>query len=88
MKLYFIALIPPSEVEGRIHSLKQEMSRRFGASKALRLPAHITVQIPFWFREQEELSLLQILENFAQEMQPFKVELSGFGSFPPRVLFV
>lgn len=88
MKLYFVALIPPKETEERIRSLKQEMRTHYGSSRALKLPAHITLQIPFKMEEEQEPKLIRVLESFSEEIPPFPVEISGFGSFPPRVLFV
>lgn len=88
MNLYFIALIPPEEVREEIRHLKEEIRERFGAEHALKLPAHITLIPPFKLEKERELQLLQSLEVFAATKKPFHLWLSGFGNFPPRVLYV
>lgn len=88
MNLYFIAIIPPEEIRLEIQHLKEEIRRRFGAEHALKLPAHITLLPPFKIKEEREMQLLQALEVFATTKKPFHLNLSGFGYFAPRVLFV
>lgn len=88
MNLYFIAIIPPEDIRVEIQHLKEEMRERFGAENSLKLPAHITLIPPFKLKEERELQLLQALEIFSTTRKPFHLSLSGFGNFPPRVLFV
>ncbi len=88
MNLYFIAIVPPEEIRVEIQHLKEEMKERFGAEHALKLPAHITLVPPFELKEERELQLLQSLELFSATRKPFHLWLSGFGNFPPQVLFV
>ena len=64
------------------------MRDRFGASHALKSPAHITLQMPFRMDESKERDMGKSLKNFATREMAFKVDLNGFDSFPPRVLFV
>lgn len=88
MKLYFIATLPNPEIRERIKELKLEVKEKYGVKHALKLPAHITVQIPFKFPEAQEPQLLEKLQSFAAGQKPFQVRLNGFGSFPPRVIFI
>lgn len=88
MSLYFIALIPDAPLREKIRSIKESIKEKYKAKHALKLPAHITIQIPFKLASEEEEKLIKILENFAEMQERFKVELSGFGAFPPRVLFI
>ncbi len=88
MNPYFLAIIPPEHIGEEIKYLKEEIRARFGAEHALKLPAHITLIPPFKIKEDRELQLLQSLEVFAATRKPFHLRLSGFGNFPPRVLFV
>lgn len=88
MSLYFIALLPPEELREQIKELKLDMAARFSARHALKLPAHITLQPPFkWKPEQEEI-LTGALNELCLEQPKFPVVLDGFGSFPPRVIFI
>lgn len=86
--LYLIALVPDPELRDGIRLLKEEMKQRFGASHALKSPAHITLQMPFRRSESFEPLLVQSLESLASQQQAFEVPLNGFDCFPPRVLFV
>jgi 2'-5' RNA ligase len=88
MNLYFIALIPHQELRDEIREMKDEMKILTGAKNALKSPAHITLQKPFKRGENEEHNIVKALRQFAKQEKPFRVVLSGFGSFPPRVIFI
>ncbi|MEX0646811.1 MAG: 2'-5' RNA ligase family protein [Balneolaceae bacterium] len=86
--LYFIALVPGSDIRKKIRELKEEMKERFDSKHALKSPAHITMQKPFRREEDREPELIQSLEDLASKQQPFRLDLEGFGAFPPRSIFV
>ncbi|MBI6116478.1 2'-5' RNA ligase family protein [Salegentibacter maritimus] len=66
MPLYFIAIMLPEEISMRIKSLKLEIAEKYEAKHALKLPAHITLQIPFKIPETEEEKLIEALQGFAE----------------------
>lgn len=89
-KRYFIAIIPPEPVLTEIKEMKEDMALRFGSSKALQSPAHITLIVPFE-KDLDEDELAGKLKSFAIQEMPFKLKLNGFSCFPNRrfpVLFV
>ena len=88
MALYLIALIPNLDLRNRIEALKLEIREKFGVKHALKSPAHITLQKPFKRIQEDEPILIRSLQKFASGQTSFQVDLSGFGCFPPRVLFV
>lgn len=88
MSLYFLAFIPPEIIKQEIKILKEEIRLKFAAKHALKLPAHITLQPPFKLPEDDKVILLETLTNFALDKEPIEIQLSGFGGFPPRVLFI
>lgn len=88
MPLYFIALIPPAPLSEEITGLKQEFKSKYAAKHALKLPAHLTLQIPFKLDKEREPELKDLLQSIAHEQKTFEVKLSGFGAFPPRVIFI
>jgi 2'-5' RNA ligase len=88
VSLYFIALIPPDKLRDQIRIIKERMLTDYGAGHALKSPAHITLQKPFNRSERDETLMLQALLRFASEKKPFKVNLDGFGAFPPRVIYI
>ncbi len=86
--LYFIALLPPKDIQESIKFLKEEFNEKYKAKYALKLPAHITLQIPFRLEEKEEHILIQSMEAFVVQQEPFEICLSGFGTFSSRAIFV
>jgi len=87
-ELYFIALIPPEDLREEVKALKDEMKERYNTERAMRSPAHITLQMPFRRAQDDEPGLLEALTNFAILQDPFPVKLSCFGSFIPKVIFI
>lgn len=88
MKLYFLALVPPLAIEGNLKALKEELRIKYGLKHALKLPAHITLQKPFWLKEEQEGDLIRILTSVALDQEKFSVELKDFGAFPPHAIYV
>ena len=88
MDLYFIALIPGSELRERICAVKERMKADYNAVHALKSPAHITLQIPFKRSSTDEGRLAEALRTFATTEKPFTVDLNGYGAFAPRVIFI
>ena len=86
--LYFIALIPGEPVLTETRSLKYYFAEKYNTKAALRSPPHITLYMPFKWREDKEQQLQQSLASFARGRDPFVVELKGYGAFPPRVIFI
>lgn len=67
---------------------KQYAAEHFGSSRALRSPPHITLARPFRWPEGRLEELYAALEFFALEEKPFRLGLSNFNCFAPRVIFV
>ncbi|MDR9457282.1 MAG: 2'-5' RNA ligase family protein [Salegentibacter sp.] len=88
MSLYFIAILPPEALSNRIKKLKLELAENYQARRALKLPAHITLQIPFRMSKTREEKLHKILRDFAENQEPFEIKTAGFGRFSRKVLFI
>lgn len=86
-KKYFLAIVTPEPILGKIEALKQELSAAHGLKGALRSPAHITLHRPFEWKLAKENQLLEGLTKF-KYLDPFHIHLSGFDFFEPRVVFV
>ncbi|TVQ22238.1 MAG: 2'-5' RNA ligase family protein [Leptolyngbya sp. DLM2.Bin15] len=82
---FFIALIPPPEIQDAALQIIQELSDRFQTSTA-KAPPHITLYPPFLWTESDRL--LETLTAIAQTQAPIDITLSGFAAFPPRVLYL
>jgi 2'-5' RNA ligase len=85
---YFIALIPPVPVRDEIHEFKLRMRDEFGSKAALQSPPHLTLHMPFEWKSEKEDYLIQSITGLAKALAPVTIQFAGFGSFPPRVIFV
>jgi len=81
-------LLPDIDLREEIRAIKEEFSRNFSASHALKSPAHITLQMPFRRTPDQEPLMTYALREFAAAEKSFTVELDGFGAFAPRVIFI
>jgi 2'-5' RNA ligase len=86
--VYFIAVIPPDPIEKKITELKNEVAKRFGSSHALKAPPHITLHMPFKWKDKKLEKLKSVINQINGELEPFEVELKDFDFFEPRVVFV
>jgi 2'-5' RNA ligase len=87
-QLYFIAIVPPEPVFSEIRKLKEFMANQYSSDAALRSPAHITLHMPFQWKQEKEERIFDALDNFAKQQRSFEVKLNGFGCFEPRVIYV
>lgn len=85
---FFIALLPPPSIQAEATAIKQYFKAHYRSQAALRSPPHITLQPPFEWALADRERLDQALTDFAQSQPPIPVELSGFGAFSPRVIFI
>lgn len=88
LKQYFIAITPPSPVYEEALEFKRYFKERFNSKASLNSPPHITLHMPFRWKEEKELELVEKLEQFDAEISPFKIHLLNFNSFAPRVIFI
>jgi 2'-5' RNA ligase len=86
--LYLIALLPPEKIAEEVTAIKKEMSEKFNSSHTLKSPAHITLQKPFSRTEDIEPVLFKFLKIVAADFPAFNIDLSGFGHFDNRVIFI
>jgi 2'-5' RNA ligase len=85
---FFIALLPPAEIQDHAKAIKQYFADHYASHGAQKSPPHITLQPPFEWAAQEVPVLEQHLSTFAFIREPVPVTLSGFGAFPPRVIYI
>ena len=86
--LYFIAIIPPALIQEKITALKTEVANRFGSSHALKAPPHVTLYMPFKWKDKNFEKLRNLIEEINEGIEPFEILLKGFDFFEPRVVFV
>ena len=85
---FFIALLPPTEVQTVAWQFKQELAEVYQSYAALRSPPHITLQPPFWWSVEQLPPLHQVLAEFALASPPVPITLENFDVFKPRVIFI
>ncbi len=86
--LYFVALVPAPPLYDELMAIKEDFRQRYHSKAALRSPPHITLYMPFKWRPDREVQLRVALDRTAGLHKPFLVQLTGFGAFPPRVIYV
>jgi 2'-5' RNA ligase len=85
---YFIAIIPPEPIFSEVQELKYYFKDKYSSKASLNSPPHITLHMPFRWKEKKEKLLLEKLTAFAQSKIVFNLELQNFGAFVPRVIYM
>ena len=88
MKMYFIALVLPPELNQVILQLKKWMQEGWGCKVGLKSLAHITLIPPFWMAEEKEVPLQQDIETLSRQFKPFAISTNNFNCFKPRTIFI
>jgi 2'-5' RNA ligase len=86
--LYFIALVPDIQLRENIKKIKQEVCEKYNSCHALKSPAHITLQKPFKRTGDEEQTIIHAIRQTANIQEPFEISLTGYGTFPPKVIYI
>jgi 2'-5' RNA ligase len=87
-KQYFLAIIPPSPVYEEALEFKNYFKQRYNSKASLNSPPHITLHMPFRWKEEKEDELISQLSLFESGLKPFNLRLLNFNSFPPRVIYI
>jgi len=87
-KLYFVAIVPPSPIYEEAFEQKLYFKTKYNSKASLNSPPHITLHMPFRWKETDENELATQLDTFARGRSPIMIQLNGFSSFPPKVIFI
>ena len=87
-KQYFLAVVPPPPVYEEALNLKNYFKEKYNSKASLNSPPHITLHMPFRWKEEKENELVELLENFKSGINPFTLRLRDFNSFAPSVIFI
>ena len=88
VRRYFIAVLPPADVSTQARAIQTELSLQYQTLGALRSPPHVTLHMPFNWKERKEQELIERLSGFTTQMKPFTVSLKNYGAFAPRVIYL
>lgn len=86
--LFFVAVIPPDPIFKEISTFKEELKEEFGIKASLKSPPHITLHMPFRAKREKIQTIEQDLKVILGIQEPFSIDLIGFSSFEPKVIFV
>lgn len=86
--LYFIAVVPPENIASEITKIKEDFAKNYRSKQALKSPPHITLHMPFWWKNEREQELLNFVQTFSSGKESFDLILKNFNHFDKRVIFV
>ena len=84
MGKYFIGLLPPPALETSLHQVKADIKAHFEVKYALQSPAHLTLKMPFRYKEAKEQELVIRITSLLEGQQSFSLQLKGIGHFGRR----
>lgn len=87
-QLYFIAIIPPPPIYDEALKVKEYIRDTYQSKGALNSPPHVTLHMPFEWKEKKEEKLLDALNQFAKGKEAFALTLNNYSCFEPRVIFI
>lgn len=87
-ELFFIAILPPFEIQEEVTAFKKYAAEHFDSKHALRSPPHITLIPPFRWDTAQQSQLIQFLSAYSFAPSSFDLKLKNFDCFAPRVIFV
>jgi 2'-5' RNA ligase len=85
---YLIALIPPSPLVEEIQLLKHYFKDTYQSKASLNSPPHITLHMPFEWKDTKEEMLIAALQKFVSGKIQFELQLQDFSCFAPRVIYL
>ncbi|MGD1913740.1 MAG: 2'-5' RNA ligase family protein [Rivularia sp. (in: cyanobacteria)] len=88
MNLYFIALLPPQEIQDYANEVKQYFADTYNSKHAQKSPPHITLQPPFEWDSDNLPILEECLQNFARSTNVIPITLNGYNAFAPHVIYI
>lgn len=86
VKKYFIGILIPEPLFGKIEAIKRSLFEERGLKGGLRSPSHITLHRPFEWKEEKEELLIEQLSSFRSD-SGFEIGIKDFGFFEPRVIY-
>ena len=87
-KQYFIAIVPPSPVYQHAQEFKNYFKDHFHSKASLNSPPHITLHMPFRWKERKEPELVESLQRFFINYDALVVTIKNFACFSPKVIFM
>jgi len=86
--LYFIAIIPPEPIRGKIEDIKVQFATQYKVYHALKSPPHITLIPPFRLCDDYLPKLRNLLTNCSSQLSPVNISIKNYGCFKPSVIYL
>jgi len=86
--LYFIALLPPQQIQDYATEIKQYFADNYDSKHAFKSPPHITLQPPFEWDSGKLTDLEECLQKFIMGRNLIPIILDGYNAFAPRVIYI
>ena len=88
MQKYFIAIIPPTGLSGKIISFRKKYLGGLNEKDEHKKFPHLTLQHTFSREEGVEKKIHPHLISLAENFKSFEIKLSGVGHFDQHVIFI
>jgi 2'-5' RNA ligase len=85
---YFLAIVPPNPIYEEALSIKNYFKDHYNSKASLNSDPHITLHMPFEWKEAKEKLLSENLKAFFEKHPPISITFNGFKAFEPRVIFI
>ena len=87
-KRYFIAVLPPHNLIEEVETIKDDFALNYQSKGSKNAPAHITLHMPFLWKQEKEEKLLAELSQLQNDILQFNIELNQFSHFGDRVIYI
>lgn len=79
--LYLVAALTDPGIERRVWDYKEDIAKKYGSIRGLKVLPHITEINPFKRSEKDEQLLIDQLESLISSFSPLELKFNGFGYF-------
>lgn len=87
-QIYFVAIVPNPQIVKELGDLKEYFAKTYDSKASLNSVPHITLHMPFKWRDKKLDLLKSSLKGIANSVRPFRVQLTDFNCFEPKTIFV
>jgi 2'-5' RNA ligase len=84
---YLLVINPNAELRQQIQAIKEDFAKKYNAPLAFGTRPHVSL-VKFSAYEMAEAKIINRFGMIATGIQPFKIELRDFGSFPSHTIYV
>lgn len=83
---YLLVLQPHEELRNQLQAIKKELADKYKAPQAFHAKPQIAL-VSFLGYQMMQERIVNRIGNIAMGIEPFKIEISNFGSFPSHTIY-